>query len=198
MNIEKRKKKISGFDIIAIISGIGIIGWIITDFFGGMILWILSYGLIIIPLLLLYVISFFDTLISLIRNGRRTSKTKLITHGVVFLTIIMFNLYHSDLFKSEKIMTAVLKDDLYHYRLIFRGNGNVENQANGVFGFSQTYYGKYKIENDLIIFNPKPYDNEFIPDTLLLDKKQGVIFMNKDKNGDFNREKEWLNHFKIE
>ena len=198
MTIENRKNKVSGFDIIAIISGIGIIGWIITDFFGGMIIWMLSYGLIILPILLLYIISFFDTLISLIRNSKKTSKTKLITHGIVFLTIIIFNLYHSDLFKSEKVMTAILKDDLYHYRLIFRENGNVENQANGAFGFSQTYYGKYKIENDLIIFSKKPYDNEFIPDTLLLDKKQGAIFINKNNNGGFNTEKEWLNHFEIE
>ena len=95
-------------------------------------------------------------------------------------------------------MTAILKDDLYHYRLIFRENGNVENQANGVFGFSQTYNGKYKIENNLIIFSQKPYDNEFLPDTLLLDKKQGAIFLNKNNSGDFNTEKEWLNHFKIE
>ncbi|MBG7631614.1 MAG: hypothetical protein IZT56_14450 [Bacteroidetes bacterium] len=192
------KNKVSVLNIIAIISAIGMIGWIITDFFGGMIIWMLSYGLIILPILLLYIISFFDTLISLIRNGKKTSKTKLITHGLVFLTIIIFNLYHSELFKSQKIMTAILKDDLYHYRLIFRENGNVENQANGVFGFSQTYNGKYKIENNLIIFSQKPYDNEFLPDTLLLDKKQGAIFLNKNNSGDFNTEKEWLNHFKIE
>ena len=32
-------RKITGFDIVAIISTIGIIGWIITDFFGGMIIY---------------------------------------------------------------------------------------------------------------------------------------------------------------
>ncbi len=71
MTIENRKNNVSGFDIIAINSGIGIIGWIITDFFGGMIIWMLSYDLIILPILLLYIIS-------LIRNGKRVSKTKLI------------------------------------------------------------------------------------------------------------------------
>lgn len=95
-------------------------------------------------------------------------------------------------------MTAVLKDDLYNYRLIFRKNNTVENQINGFMGFSQTISGKYKIENDLIIFNPKPYDNDFIPDTLLIDKKQNVIFKERDENGNFRTNKEWLNHFEIE
>ncbi len=95
-------------------------------------------------------------------------------------------------------MTAVLKDDLYHYRLILRKNGNVENQANGMFGFSQTFHGKYKIENDFIIFSEKPYDNDFIPDTLLIDKEQNALFIEKDSKGNFRTEKEWLNHFEIE
>jgi len=198
MTSENKKYKALAWNIIAIISGLGVIGWIITDFFGGMVIWLFSYGLIILPLLLLYVISFFDTLISLIRNVKKTSRTKHISHGIVLLTILAFNMFHSDLFKSEKVMSAILKDDLYHYRLVFRENGNVENQANGIFGFSQTYYGKYRIENDLIIFSKIPYDNDFIPDTLLLDNVQNALFMKKDLMGNFITKKEFLNHFEIE
>lgn len=95
-------------------------------------------------------------------------------------------------------MTAVLKDDLYRYKLVFRENGSVENQSSGAFGFSKNFYGKYIIEDSLIIFTVKPYDNDFIPDTVLLDKKQKAIFLNKNKNGQFSKEKKWLNHFKIE
>lgn len=94
-------------------------------------------------------------------------------------------------------MTAILKDDLSHFRLILRKNGNAENQVNGMFGFSKTFHGKFKIENDLIIFSEKPYANDFIPDTLLIDKEQDALFMEKDSNGKFRTEKEWLNHFKI-
>lgn len=198
MTTEIRKRKLSVYDIIAIISAVGLIGWIITDFFGGMILWALSYGVIIIPIFLLYILSITDTVVSLIRKGKQTSKIKLIAHGIVLFSIFAFNLYHSEVFKSERIMTAVLKDDLYHYRLILRKNGNVENQTNGMFGFSQTFHGKYKIENDLIIFSEKPYDNDFIPDTLLIDKEQDALFMGKDSYGKFQTEKEWLNHFEIE
>lgn len=198
MTTDNRKRKFSAYDIIAIISAVGLIGWIITDFFGGMVIWLISYGLIVIPIILLYTFSIFDTIISLIRKGIKTSKIKLTAHVIVLFSIFVFNLYHSEVFKSEPIMTAVLKDDLYHYRLIFRKNNTVENQINGFMGFSQTISGKYKIENDLIIFNPKPYDNDFIPDTLLIDKKQNLIFMEKDKNGKFRTEKKWLNHFEIE
>lgn len=195
---ENEKTKITGYDIVAIISGLGIIGWIISDFFGGMVLILFAYVIIVIPIVLLYIFSFFDTTISIIRKGKQTSKITLTVHLLVILTIIFFNLFHSDIFKSRRILTAILKDDLYHYRLIFRENGNVENQVNGAFGFSKTYYGKYKIENDLIIFSKKPYNNNFIPDILLLDKEQNAIFLNKDKNGQFSNKKEWLNHFEIE
>lgn len=198
MTTENRKSKFSTYDIIAILSAVGLIGWLITDFFGGMIIWLFSYGLIIIPVILLYTFSVFDTIISLIRKGKRASKIKLTAHGIVLFSILVFNLYHSEVFKSKPIMTAILKDDLYYYRLVFRKDKTVENQINGFMGFSQTMYGKYNIENDLIIFDPKPYDNDFIPDTMLIDKKQNLLFIEKDKNGNFRTEKEWLNHFEIE
>ncbi|SFT86986.1 hypothetical protein SAMN04489724_2455 [Algoriphagus locisalis] len=198
MVAEEKQNRITGYDVVAIISGLGIVGWIITDFFGGMIIWMFSYGVIISSIVLLYVFSFLDTLISLFRKGKATSKVKLVAHGTVLLVILGFNLYHSELFKSKSIMIASLKDDLFYYRLIFRENGNVENQINGFFGFSETYHGKYKIEKDLIIFSEKPYDNDFIPDTLLIDKSQNALFMEKDSNGDFRTEKNWLNHFEIE
>ena len=191
-------KNLKGFDIIAILSVVGVVGWIITDFFGGMILFLIAYGLIIIPFLILYLISFIDTIISLIRIGKKTSSIKLISHGIIVITVLIFNLYHSEAFKSEKMMSAILKDDLYQYRLMFRENGNVENQANGIFCFSKTFHGKYFINDDLIVFEKVPYDNDFIPDTLLIDLNQKALFMEKDSVGNFRTEKEWLNHFEIE
>ena len=172
--------------------------WISTDFFGGMLIWLLYHGLLIIPLVLLYIFSIFDTVLSLINQGKRTSKIKLTAHAIVLISICALNLFHSEVFKSESIITAVLKDDLNHYRLILRKNGNVENQTSGMLGFSQTFYGKYKIDNDLIIFSEKPGDNDFIPDTLLIDKEKAALFLEKDSRGNFRTEKEWLNHFEIE
>jgi len=103
MTTEIRKRKLSVYDIIAIISAVGLIGWIITDFFGGMILWALSYGVIIIPIFLLYILSITDTVVSLIRKGKQTSKIKLIAHGIVLFSIFAFNLYHL-ITKSQLIL----------------------------------------------------------------------------------------------
>lgn len=38
--VKGKNRKIKGFDILAIISTLGIIGWITTDYFGGMIIFL--------------------------------------------------------------------------------------------------------------------------------------------------------------
>jgi|JI8StandDraft_2_1071088.scaffolds.fasta_scaffold07280_1 hypothetical protein len=191
----KTKKII--FDITAIISCSVVIGWIITDFFGGMILWFLSYGLVLLPFLVLYIISFFDTAISLVWNGSKTSKPKLIAHLAVILFVLWFNIYHAEIFKSKKVMTATLIDDLSSNILIFRENGVVENHESGMFGYFEITKWKYVIKGDLIIFSKKIEDSNFIPDTLLIDENQNAIFFTKDSKGNFITNKEWLNHFEI-
>lgn len=194
----KIDKKFTGFDFIALISGVGIIAWFISDFFIGMFFIALVFWWVLIPILILYGISIISTLISLLKKGKRVGVVTLIAHELTFSVLVGFYLYESDIFKSKHIMTAVLKDDLFHYRLVFRKNGVVENQINGFLGYSQTITGKYQIKDSLIIFSKKPYTNDFIPDTLLLDKKQKAIFLNKDKNGNFDTAKTWLNYFEIE
>lgn len=198
MTTENSTSKFSINDGIAILSSVGLLMWIISDFFGGMIIWLFTLIIIIIPIIILYLYSITETIISIIRKGKKTSKIKLTAHGIVLVSILAFNLHHSEIFKSERILTAVLKDDLCHLRLVFRKNNTVENQINGFLGYSEKIYGKYKIQNDLIIFNQKPYDNDFIPDTLLIDFKQHALFMSKDKFGVFQTKKVWLNHFEIE
>ena len=57
----KETRKFNSYDLIAIISGIGIISWIISDFYGGMLLFVLVYWWVVIPILILYFISFITT-----------------------------------------------------------------------------------------------------------------------------------------
>jgi hypothetical protein len=196
--VKEKNKKIKGFDFLAIISTLGLIGWIITDYFGGMIIFLLSYGLIIIPIIIAYLVSIIETIFSLIRKGIKPNKIKAISHLIVIGFIILISIINSDLFKSKRIVTATLKDDLYHYTLILRENGKCENNAFGMFGYTEKFNGEYYLKNDTIIFTIKPYDNDFLPDTVLLDTNQGAIFINKDKNGDFVTKKSWLNYFEIE
>jgi ABC-type multidrug transport system fused ATPase/permease subunit len=201
MENTKQKKKIKFFDIIAIISTIGIIALLITDFWGLMIFFLIIHPFVTIPIIILYIISFFETIISAIRKGIRkgirSNWLKIIAHIITIVAITVFSLYHSELLKSKRILTATLKDDLFHYTLIFRENGRVENKIIGVFGYSKTFKGTYHFEGDTIIFSKKPYDENWPPDTLLIDQNQNVIFIYQDSNGQFNTKIEWLNHFKI-
>lgn len=184
-------------NIIAIVSTSGILCWIITDFYGGMLLYFFSYGLFILPIVVFFVISFIDTIISVIKRGIKNNKIKVIFHGTLLLMIILFNVFQSDIFKSPRTLTATLKDDFFHYTLIFREDGIVENEINGIFGFRETIKGNYRIEGDTIIFSKIPYDNDFIPEQLLIDREQNAIFILKNKDGNFIRKKEWLNHLEI-
>jgi hypothetical protein len=95
--IKKIKDNI-GLNIIAIVSTLGILGWIITDYFGGMILYLISYSVIIIPIIILYLISIVDTIISLIKKGIYNNKIKLIFHASLIMSIIAINVMHSDFF----------------------------------------------------------------------------------------------------
>jgi hypothetical protein len=186
------------YNIIAVISTLGILAWMVTDYFGGMFIYLLSYGVIIIPIIILYIISFGDTVISLAKRGFKQNKIKVIFHGLVILKIILTIIIQSDLLKSKRILTATLKDDQFYYTLVFRENGSCDNQVSGIFGFQEVFHGIYRFQGDTIIFSKKPYDNNFIPDTLLIDRKEKAIFINKDKEGNFSTTKEWLNHFEIQ
>ncbi len=186
------------YNILTIISTLGILAWMLTDYFGGMLIYLLSYGLIIIPIIILYIVSFGYTILSLAKRGFNQNKIKVIFHGLVILSIILTNIFQSDLLKSKRILTATLKDDQFNYTLVFRENGTCENEVSGIFGFQEVFHGKYKLQGDTIIFSKKPYDNNFIPDTILIDRKEKAIFINKDNQGNFNTTKEWLNHFEIQ
>ncbi|MBK9049303.1 MAG: hypothetical protein IPL74_22385 [Bacteroidetes bacterium] len=170
----------------------------VTDYFGGMFIFLLSYGAIIVPIIFLYLFSFGDTIISFTKGEVKQNKIKFFFHGLVIVTIILTNIVQSDLLKSKRILTATLKDDLYYYTLVFRENGTCENQVSGIFGFHEVFHGKYKFQGDTIIFTKEPYDNNFIPDTLLIDRKEKAIFINKEKQGNFSTKKEWLNYFEIQ
>src|SRR5690606_13572327 len=101
-------------------------------------------------------------------------------HGLVLLAIFLTNIFQSEFLKSNEVLTATLKDDQFHYTLLFRENGNCENNISGMLGYEEVFHGKYKFHGDTIIFIKKPYDNDFIPDTLLLNKKSKAIFIDRD------------------
>ena len=174
------------------------IAWNVTDYFGGMIIHLFDYWYLIIPALILYVVTLIGTFVKVALKGFKANKFIVTVHLSFFVIVFCMNLVDFEIFKSKKILKGTLKDDLFHYTLTLREDGTCENQVSGFMGFHQKFKGKYIMKGDTIIFSVVPYNNNFIPDTILFDRKQNAIFLTKDKNGNFSTEKEWLNHFELE
>lgn len=183
--------------ISSTISILGIIGWMISDFFGGMFIYLLMYWWIIIPLLIIYGFTGLITLVKIIRKGLERNKILFYIHIFGLSVIVLFNLNQSEMLKSRILLKATLKDDLSSITLVLRNNGHFETTSNGVFGYTEKNSGKYLIKNDTIIFLNKPYSNDYIPDKVVIDKKGSAIYFKMDTNGQFSREKSFVNYFDI-
>ena len=83
------------------------------------------------------------------------------------LTIAVTEALRSEVFKSEKILEATLNDDLSSLHLTLRKNKSFQMTSVTMFSH-ETFNGTYNLTNDKIIFLDKPYDNDFIPDTLTI------------------------------
>jgi hypothetical protein len=97
----------------------------------------------------------------------------------VVVVISATEILKSETFKSPKVLQATLHDDRSVINLTLRKNSTFEVSVATIFS-SQNFDGKYKILNDKIIFLDKPYDNDFIPDTLTI--RNDKIILRFDKN----------------
>lgn len=194
--IEEKDFQLKGFDYLAIISTLGCIGWVISDFYGGMMLFLIAYSIVIIPILIAYAVSFIETVVSFSRNGFRPNRIKVFFHLLFFVFILICFLMNSELFKSERVLSARMMDDLFSYELVLRKNYDCEVNIQGFLGYTESLYGRYCIEQDTIILNENPYDS-FLPDSILIDTTRNAIFINRNKDGTFSTNKIFLNYFEI-
>lgn len=191
--------KLKIVEFVSLFSCIGILIWMTSYFYGGLFIWLISYWYIILPLCLIYFISLINLIIRLVRFGYNSNKINFYFHSTIILCIVLLNLSTSELFKSKIILSSTLKDDLFSYQLKLRENGNCDLYSYGFMGFEKTYFGKYKIINDTIIFSKIPYDKpNFIPNKILIDQKQKAIFIEKNSDGMFNKEKNYMNYFEFD
>ncbi|MCP9237966.1 hypothetical protein [Lewinella sp. JB7] len=172
--------------------------WMMTSLFGGMIFYLFVCSFAVIPVLLGYIVSLIDTSISIFKKGVSVSETKKYSHMAVGGVLSVILILNSEILKSNALLSATLRDDLFHYQLIFRENGTVENLVHGFAGFEETHYGKYNFKGDTIVFSKVPYDNDFIPDTLYINREQNALFMYRNDDGSFSDEKTWLSYFEID
>ena len=147
------------------------------------------------PLLLACLILMINTIISVSKEGLAKNKINVTAHLLVIAAFMLFYYIDVDKYikdykenrKSERVLTAGLKDDLFYYTLIFRENGDCEHEIAGFLGYEEVIKGKYYFKGDTIIFTKKPYDNNFLPDTILIDKEDEKILLQRDSLGNFNR-----------
>ncbi|RZK56230.1 MAG: hypothetical protein EOO91_12545 [Pedobacter sp.] len=86
----------------------------------------------------------------------------------------------SEVFKSKKILEATLMDDRSAIRLTLREDNKFEIVSETIAS-TQIFKGQYMLVNNKIIFKDRPYDNNFIPDTLTIIGNK--IIRHFDKSG---------------
>lgn len=179
--------------LMAIVGSAAAIYLIIADYYGGVFIHLLSYGVILLPLLGIYFVSLMSTLISVIKAGLKENKLHILILTLPIILFLASCIYDAEFHKSSKILTAVLIDDLFYYTLIFRENGDCEHEIAGFLGYEKVIKGKYYLKGDTIIFTKKPYDNNFLPDTILIDKGESKLLLRRDSLGNFNRKYDYYN-----
>ena len=183
--------------ILSVFSTLAVISWIMTDFFGGMVIYFIMYKWILIPLVFTYVLTFLLTIITILKNGIKPNKVLFYNHAIGILLITMFCLYQTELFKSRILLSATLEDDLNSINIVLRENGDFNTTTLGMFGYKELMSGKYLLKNDTIVFLSKPYSNNFIPLQVLIDRKDSALFLKKQLNGEFSRDKTFATYFDI-
>lgn len=170
----------------------------ITDFFGGMIIWLLSYFYVIIGAVILYLVTLLITLGKVLKGGIKANRGIFYTHLSGLVLILLFNLYQSELFKARKLLDATLFDDLSAINIVLRDGNQFETTSFGLFGYEEKEaVGQYELHGDTIYFLTQPYSNDFLPNTMIISKQDSALYFNKDSAGDFSQDKSYLNYFRI-
>jgi hypothetical protein len=137
-------------------------------------LWTTFFIIAFVLFLILLVGYLFFVVFSVIQRKRYPLLLKLMLSSLVITAAIFIN--RSGVFESPVIIEAILKDDLYALTLVLREDNSCSIRAVGMFDVSSNYHGEYELKGDTIIFKKKPYDNNFIPDTVYIHNKRKIIF----------------------
>ncbi len=187
-------KKLS---LLSVISVVSMFIWYVKSYSGGAFIYLFEYGIILILMIIVYISTLFVTIYRFLSGNDLNNSISKWAHGIFIILLIGSGIYHSELFKSNIVLRARLNDDLYSYTLNFRTDGTVSTNIVGMFGYSESIDGSYRFVDSLVVFDNVPYENDFIPDTLLVDQSTNAIYMTKDRNGNFSKEKTWLSYFEI-
>lgn len=135
-------------------------------------MWILAY----IPVLVFSI----TTIVFFVFEVLKRNRFGIVVFVVTTLIISSFEVLKSDLLKGKIILKAHLHDDLSGLDLILRDDNTFEMISTTIFT-ENVFEGKYLKSENKIIFKDRPYDNDFIPDTLTI--SNDTIYFRFDSNG---------------
>jgi hypothetical protein len=131
------------------------------------------------------------------KYGFLRNKFAIILHLTALVLIFITWSDFTDIYKSKKILSAYLQDDLSRIDLVLRQNGRFE-MTSSALAISEKVKGDYKINNDTIVFSKNPYSNDFIPQKVLLNRDKRRIYFRQDENGYFIQKDEFAAYFTVE
>jgi hypothetical protein len=119
-------------------------------------------------------------IISLLKKNWKTAILGLVLMGFS-ITCFLMDGVDWEFCRAPTKLEALLIDDLSSIHLRLRNDNSFLTTSQGMFGFTWKFKGKYKLDGNKIVFLSRPYDNDFIPDTVsIVDDK---IILKFDKNG---------------
>lgn len=168
--------------VIGVLFLLGIINynWLYGKF------WIFA-GVFFLPVIILQILMI---LLNFKRN--RIAFSISVSFFVIAFGILIFT--STELFKSQILVKAFLVDDLSAIELKLRANNSFELQPITYLGSFELFKGRYKIENEKLIFIDRPYDSYFIPDTVYFVDKKIILHFNSDGKPDTS----FANFFRID
>jgi hypothetical protein len=136
----------------------------------------------------------------IVRLGFRHKNKFRIRFGLLITSLAIFILISwTELFKSAVVLKATLWDDLSVLRLTLRENNQFE-LVSEILMFTETYSGAYKISGNQIVFIDKPYNNNFIPDTIWIMNNKIVLSFDENEKANLGFAQYFdieMNHIKL-
>lgn len=173
-------KTVSIIISVLFVLGIYFLDYLYNEFWilSGLILFILSAGLIIVSFL----------------NIKKDRLALYISLIAFLLGIGILIVQRTELFKSKIIVKAILVDDLSGLELTLRQNNRFELLPETYLGSCKPFKGRYKMDGDKIIFLDRPYDNKFIGDTVYVINNKIVLRFDSQGQPDTT----FANYFRID
>ncbi len=146
--------------------------------------------------LIFFSIGIIRSLIQIKRFGFKAMIYEVIVSGLFLLVILGFKTKESEILKANKIFEAKLIDDLSGINLILREDGTFETESYTIYG-GDVITGKYELIGDTIVFKDKPYDNDFMPNRVLIDKERQRVWVKRLEDGRFDTTEYFAGFFEV-